>query len=308
MAMAVRGCPPRHPHSLRTTTRGSLNHDGNRHRGRLGAQGHLRSRPARRQARRRFRASSRPAARCRFSPASCCAPTAMSLELAATDMELSLRTTLAAQVEGDSAVVVPGKLLVDLARLLPAVGGHDRVPAGGRRRSHLERQLLVEAERLRRRGLPAASVGRPRAAHDRDRVAARDRRPGRALRLEGRVTAGADGDPGPVRGHAAVDGRDGLVPALVQGDASSSRRAPTSRRSSRPARSPSSRGSRPAPRPSSSGVNENTVVFGTGDTWLTTRRIDGQFPDVGRLLPESFEIEVDLPRAELRDVVAPRRA
>ena len=42
------------------------------------------------------------------------------LELAATDMELSLRTTLAAQIEGDSSVVVPGKLLVDLARLLPA--------------------------------------------------------------------------------------------------------------------------------------------------------------------------------------------
>jgi len=42
------------------------------------------------------------------------------LELAATDMELSLRTTLSAQIEGDSAVVVPGKLLVDLARLLPA--------------------------------------------------------------------------------------------------------------------------------------------------------------------------------------------
>ena len=41
------------------------------------------------------------------------------LELAATDMELSLRTTLPAQVEGDGAVVVPGKLLVDLSRLLP---------------------------------------------------------------------------------------------------------------------------------------------------------------------------------------------
>ena len=47
-------------------------------------------------------------------------PEGDSLELAATDMELSLRTTLTAQVEGDSAVVVPGKLLVDLARLLPA--------------------------------------------------------------------------------------------------------------------------------------------------------------------------------------------
>ena len=47
-------------------------------------------------------------------------PDGRALELAATDMELSLRTTLAAQVEGDSAVVVPGKLLVDLTRLLPA--------------------------------------------------------------------------------------------------------------------------------------------------------------------------------------------
>ncbi len=41
------------------------------------------------------------------------------LTLAATDMELSLRTTLEAEVEGDGAVVIPGKLLVDLARLLP---------------------------------------------------------------------------------------------------------------------------------------------------------------------------------------------
>src|SRR5213593_15393 len=41
------------------------------------------------------------------------------LRLAATDMELSLRTSLDAQVEGEGAVVVPGRLLVDLARLLP---------------------------------------------------------------------------------------------------------------------------------------------------------------------------------------------
>src|SRR3954451_5976844 len=47
-------------------------------------------------------------------------PVPEGLELAATDMELSLRTRLAAKVEGDSAVVVPGKLLVDLVRLLPA--------------------------------------------------------------------------------------------------------------------------------------------------------------------------------------------
>src|SRR5947199_6299828 len=41
------------------------------------------------------------------------------LRLAATDMELSLRTSLEAQVEADGAVVVPGRLLLELARLLP---------------------------------------------------------------------------------------------------------------------------------------------------------------------------------------------
>src|SRR6266511_2763313 len=41
------------------------------------------------------------------------------LELAATDMELSIRTFLEGQVEGEGAVVVPGRLLVDLSRLLP---------------------------------------------------------------------------------------------------------------------------------------------------------------------------------------------
>src|SRR3712207_5909208 len=41
------------------------------------------------------------------------------LSLGATDMELSLRTTLDAEVDGEGAVVIPGRLLVDLARLLP---------------------------------------------------------------------------------------------------------------------------------------------------------------------------------------------
>src|SRR5207245_9595071 len=41
------------------------------------------------------------------------------LHLAATDMELSLRSSLEADVGGEGAAVVPGRLLVDLARLLP---------------------------------------------------------------------------------------------------------------------------------------------------------------------------------------------
>ena len=48
------------------------------------------------------------------------------------------------------------------------------------------------------------------------------------------------------------------------------------------------------------------MLFSTGGVWLTTRRIDGQFPNYRQLLPESFEYELTISRAELLDVV--RRA
>jgi DNA polymerase-3 subunit beta len=51
------------------------------------------------------------------------------------------------------------------------------------------------------------------------------------------------------------------------------------------------------------GVHENQVVFAADDVWLTTRRIDGQFPNYKQLLPESFEHDVTVPRIELLDVV-----
>jgi DNA polymerase-3 subunit beta len=54
------------------------------------------------------------------------------------------------------------------------------------------------------------------------------------------------------------------------------------------------------------GVQDNQVVFIVGDVWLTTRRIDGQFPNYRQLLPEQFEYELTISRAELLDVV--RRA
>src|SRR5690348_8300365 len=41
------------------------------------------------------------------------------LHLAATDMEVSLRSTLDAQVTDEGSVVVPGRLLLDIARSLP---------------------------------------------------------------------------------------------------------------------------------------------------------------------------------------------
>ena len=46
------------------------------------------------------------------------------LTLAATDMEISLRASITGEISGDAAVVVPGRLLTDLVRLLPDESCH----------------------------------------------------------------------------------------------------------------------------------------------------------------------------------------
>jgi DNA polymerase III subunit beta len=45
------------------------------------------------------------------------------------------------------------------------------------------------------------------------------------------------------------------------------------------------------------------VLFATDGILLTTRRIEGQFPNYRQLLPETFEHELALPRDELLEVV-----
>jgi DNA polymerase-3 subunit beta len=51
------------------------------------------------------------------------------------------------------------------------------------------------------------------------------------------------------------------------------------------------------------GVQENQVLFASDGVLLTTRRIEGQFPNYRQLLPESFDYEVTVNREELLDVV-----
>jgi DNA polymerase-3 subunit beta len=50
-------------------------------------------------------------------------------------------------------------------------------------------------------------------------------------------------------------------------------------------------------------VRQNQVVFVLGQVVLSSRLIDGQFPNYRQLLPESFEHELRLAGPELRDVV-----
>jgi DNA polymerase III subunit beta len=50
-------------------------------------------------------------------------------------------------------------------------------------------------------------------------------------------------------------------------------------------------------------TRENQIVFGAGDVTLSSRLIDGQFPNYRQLLPETYEHDVTLGRQEFLSVV-----
>jgi DNA polymerase-3 subunit beta len=228
------------------------------------------------------------------------------LRLAATDMELSLRATVPARVEGDGAVVLPGRTLVDIARLLPgddvtiehrAAESVVHVSSG----SASYTLHTYNAEDFPR--LPELTETETFAV-DREAL----------LETIGRVARAASRDEArPVLTGVLVQfAGDKLVMAAtdsyrlaVKETALSS--SPPELEAIVPSRALQELSRIPGDSDEIAvGVQENQVLFSTGGVWLTTRRIDGQFPNYRQLLPESFEHELTISRSELLDVV--RRA
>jgi len=227
------------------------------------------------------------------------------LELEATDMELSLRTTVRATVEGDGALVVPAKLLGDIVRLLPTgevtlAYRPDEGVATVESGSYSSRLNVFAVEDFPR--LPSVDV--PLQAIDAgalletvqrvSRAASRDEsRPvltGILAQFEGaKLTMAATDSYRMSVKETELEGGGPELEAII------------------PARALDELGRVAAGADTIQlGINENHVIFGAGDAWLTTRRIDGQFPNVAQLRPEAFEVELELNRAELLEAV--RRA
>jgi DNA polymerase-3 subunit beta len=227
------------------------------------------------------------------------------LTLAATDMEISLRASLSGDVSGEASVVVPGRLLTDLVRLLPddsvtlAYEEGDGVLAvtSG---NHASRLNVYSAEDFPR--LPPLDVALHKVAAaallqtiDKvGRAASRDEsRPvltGILVRFEGDklVMAATDSYRLAVKETPlAESGPDleAIIPARALQELVRIASADDD---------------------VELGVHDNHVIFCAGDVWLTSRRIDGQFPNYKQLLPESFEAELTTERASLLDIV--RRA
>jgi DNA polymerase III subunit beta len=228
------------------------------------------------------------------------------LSLSATDMEISLRVALEAQVEDEGSVVVPGRLLVDIVRLLPAGEGtiSHRAEEGvvelvcGSASYRLHTYAAEDFPRLPEvDDASAFSVDREAFVDTIARVgrsASRDEsRPvltGVLVRFEGDklVMAATDSYRLSVKETGLSDGPGREVEAIVPARALSEL--------ARIAQGGEGGAIQV-------GVQENQVVFGVDDVWLTARRIDGQFPNYKQLLPETFEAEVTMPREEFLDVV-----
>src|SRR3954449_1595480 len=230
-------------------------------------------------------------------------PVGDGLELAATDMELSLRTTLAAQVEGDGAIVVPGRRLVDLAKLLPA----DEVEiehrpeesvvhvAAGSASYTLHTYNAEDFPRLPELdSVSTFSVEREALLETINRVARSASRDESRPVLTGIL---ARFETGKLVMAATDSYRLSVKETSLQGTVPELEAIIPARALQELARIAQSGDTVEL------GVHENQGVFAADDVWLTTRRIDGQFPNYKQLLPETFEHEVALPRTELLDVV-----
>jgi DNA polymerase III subunit beta len=226
-----------------------------------------------------------------------------SLHLAATDMEISLRATAEAQVSGEGTTVVPGRLLLDIARSLPdsEVTIEHRpeeatvVVTSGTASYRLHTYSAEDFPRL-----PDVDTGVLHTV-DRDALIETVARVGRsASRDESRpVLTGilVRFETGKIVMAATDSYRLAVKETTVSDDLPELEAIIPARALQELARIASSSDDLQL------GMQDNHVVFGSDGTWLTTRRIDGQFPNVRQLLPEQFEQELALPREEVLDVV-----
>ncbi len=225
------------------------------------------------------------------------------LHLAATDMEVSLRASLDAQVSDEGTVIVPGRLLLEIARSLPesevSIEHHPDeavvVVSAGTANYRVHTYSAEDFPRLP--DLDAVAMH----AVDRDALVETVARVGRsASRDESRpVLTGilVRFEPGKVVMAATDSYRLAVKETTVEGTLPELEAIIPARALQELTRIAAGADEVQL------GVHDNHVVFGADGTWLTTRRIDGQFPNYRQLLPEQFEYELPLPREELLDVV-----
>jgi len=225
------------------------------------------------------------------------------LTLSATDMEISLRSSITAEVAAGGEVVVQGRLLLDIARALPGETALlEYVPdesvltiASGGARYRINTYpaedfpTLPDVELLTLRPVDRAALVETiaRVSKSASRDESRPVLTGILVRFEPDkiVMAATDSYRLAVKETpctSPIADVEAIIPARALQELTRIAAGVEEVQL---------------------GLHENHVVFGAGGVWLTSRRIDGQFPNYRQLLPDRFEHELVLPREELVEVV-----
>jgi DNA polymerase III subunit beta len=224
--------------------------------------------------------------------------------LAATDGEMGLRTRLEAEVANPGTVLLPGRLLADIARSL----GGSKVEIEVRE-AERDVQIRSAASSFHLRVLPAADF--PRLPDESDEPL---KIPATALAATVELVAPAASrdDMRPVLTGVLVSA-SGEEMTMVATD---SYRLAVKRteleggiggelEANIPARALREVGrivSAESVEQVAVTLHRNQAVFSAGGVLLSTTLIEGQFPNFRQLLPESYEHDVRLPRGEFLDV------
>lgn len=225
--------------------------------------------------------------------------------LAATDLDLGLETTLEAQVEDGGAILLPGRLFAEVARSLadPTVEIESReaerdveIRSGGSS-FHL-RVLAVEDFPKLPQPEEENSLKIPAAALE------------ESIELVARAASRDDMRPVLTGVFVTASGKEMTMVATdsyrlavkrteLESDLGGELEANIPARALRElGRILSSEGAGEA----SISLLPNQAVFVAGSILLSTRLINGQFPNFRQLLPESYEHDVRLPRSDFLDV------
>jgi DNA polymerase-3 subunit beta len=227
------------------------------------------------------------------------------VELQATDMELGVRVRVEAQPEREGAAVVPGRLLLDVVRSLPK----DEV-SFEYRSSQGDVELVSGPSRFHLRTLPADEF--PRLPEFGD--AAVMKLPANAfVETINRVARAASRDETRPHLTGVLVSATGQELRMVATDSYrlSVKETPLeqpldgSLEANVPARTLQELG-----RIAAGGGDEievasleHQVIFRLGDVTLSSRLVEGRFPNYKQLLPESFDHELRVSTAELLEVV-----
>jgi DNA polymerase III subunit beta len=227
-------------------------------------------------------------------------------ELRATDMEIGLRVPLAAEVVRPGSAVLPARLLLDVARALPSEPLTLEL-----RSAEQDVELICGPSTFHLRTLRSEDFPSLPSPSEETRVAL----PAEAfVETVARVARSASRDETRPVLTGILMSASGQELRMVATDSyrlsvkETALEAPLqgSLEANVPARALQELVRIAQQTPSDSvavSVGQNQVIFELGDVILSSRLIDGQFPNYRQLLPESVEHELRLASTELTDVV-----